>query len=349
MFWIDHVGLGWYDDWWWYWNDMGMMWGRLWSASLQALIGVAGISGKHHHGMKNDFTWVGNLSCTGCAANIRSHKLTAHVWSICLTRDSDYGLVAGPMRAPLPWCAALPGLRLSTTYTSGLKTAFGLQNDHPPSPSIAIHRHPSPSIAIPQGWFPGKRSKISAMAAFSGLFIPERPPELRSILMPQSNSCYRHMTEITSFPATYRKSKKPQFPFMWGSPQSGMPSKADIAWDQPNRTSWHCSQGSQKTTDLVPCMKMSRHFMTVWPFPLKQTPRVFLRSHAPWPVADTSYAAEPTQRCHSGLEAWREEMNLKSLEIRERNLQNPECQLIHLFHLNTLWRFVRYSWALVLG
>lgn len=118
---------------------------------------------------------------------------------------------------------------------------FGLQNDHPPSPSIAI----------PQGWFPGKRSKFSAMAAFSGLFIPERPPELRSILMPQSNSCYRHMTEITSFPATYRKSKKPQFPLMWGSPQSGMPSKADIAWDQPNRTSWHCSQGSQKTTDLV--------------------------------------------------------------------------------------------------
>lgn len=243
--------------WWWYWNDMGMMWGRLWSAFLQALIGVASISGKHHHGMKNDFTWVGNLSCTGCAANIRSHKLTANVWSPCLTRDSDYGLVAGPMRAPLPWCAAYQDC---CGFQRHIRVVWRLLLD---CKTTIPHRHPSPSMAIPQGWFPGKRSKISAMATFSGLFIPERPPELRSILMPQSNSCYRHMTEITSFPATYRKSKKPQFPLMWGSPQSGMPSKADIAWDQPNRTSWHCSQGSQKTADLVwKCHDVS------WPFDL---------------------------------------------------------------------------------
>jgi hypothetical protein len=123
--------------WWWYWNDMGMMWGRSWSAFLQALIGVASISGKHHHGMKNDFTWVGNLSCTGCAANIRSHKLTANVWSPCLTRDSDYGLVAGPMWAPLPWCAAYQDC---CGFQRHIRVVWRLWIAKRPSP-IAIHRH----------------------------------------------------------------------------------------------------------------------------------------------------------------------------------------------------------------
>ena len=291
--------------WWWYWNDMGMMWGRSWSAFLQALIGVASISGKHHHGMKNDFTWVGNLSCTGCAANIRSHKLTANVWSPCLTRDSDYGLVAGPMRAPLPWCAAYQDC---CGFQRHIRVVWRLLLD---CKTTIPHRHPSPSPKV------GSLAKGRNFLPWPHFLDSSYP---KGLLSCEASWCLK----ATVATGTWRRShlflllienqRSLNSPWCWVHRNLECLARLTLLGTNQTEPLDTVHRARRKQLTLY---EMSRHFMTVWPFPLKQTPRVFSRSHAPWPVAATSYAAEPAQRCHSGLEAWREEMNLKSLEIRE--------------------------------